>query len=76
MKRATRRQSRKAQKRKTHRRKTQKRRQRGGDFSPEYPSTVVSYTPKAEPGNPDAVPRIGSLDEFKADIKATGSGEA
>jgi hypothetical protein len=34
--------------------------------------TVVSYTPKAEPGelgSPDAVPRIGSVAEFQKDTE-------
>ncbi len=39
-----------------------------------YPGMPVSYTPKAadgDIGDPDMVPRVGTLEEFKADAGIT-----
>lgn len=58
------------------RRFSRKRRsQRGGNFAglpSGYPGMPVSYTPKAadgDLGDPDLVPRVGSVEEFKADVE-------
>lgn len=54
-------------------RQRQRRRQHGGDVSglpSGYPDMPVSYTPKAadgDIGDPDMVPRVGTLEEFKTD---------
>ena len=68
---------RKARRSKKSLRKQSRRRQRkqrgGADIPSGYEDRMVlSYTPKAEPGelgNPDAVPRIGSVADFKADAE-------
>lgn len=47
------------------------RKQRGGEIPSGYSNTVVSYTPHSdEIGDVDAVPRIGSKEEFEADSAA------
>lgn len=52
-----------------------RRKQRGGDISglpSGYPGMPVSYTPKAadgDLGDPDLVPRVGSTEDFKADVE-------
>lgn len=68
-----------AARRKTRRQRRQ--RQRGGDVSglpSGYPGMPVSYTPKAadgDIGDPDMVPRVGTLEEFKADAGIERSAE-
>jgi len=61
----------------SNRRRTPRKQRGGADIPSGYEDRMVlSYTPKAEPGeigNPDAVPRIGSVDDFKADAAAANA---
>lgn len=54
------------------RKRLSRRKQHGGDISglpSGYPGMVVSYTPKGALGDPDQVPGVGFMKDFKEDAE-------